>query len=397
MTIRQHVLISGMGTVSAAGASVGRTLASLASGERHPGQISVCESPLPVPVFEVAGLASAPGERTLALALQAVREALTAAGLDAFPDATRVGVCLGTTVASQLNDVDFYATLRRQGTAPLEAIDRYQRGNLAEAVARQLGTTGLRLTVANACSSGTDAIGIAFGWLKAGLCDIVIAGGADELNRIPLCGFHSLGVSSPVLCSPFDRDRQGLNLGEGAGILVLETPASARRRGAAPGLAVYGFGSAADAHHLTAPRPDGSGLEAAIQEALAEASLTPADIDFINAHGTGTRDNDKVEGTTLARIFGERVRFLSTKGYTGHTLGAAGGLEAAFSGLALREGWIPASAGFREPDPEIPAMPVAEKTTVSGRFALSTSLAFGGSNAAVIIGIAGPGRSGGGA
>jgi 3-oxoacyl-(acyl-carrier-protein) synthase len=393
---RQPVLISGMGTVSAAGGTVAQTLASLAAGERHAGRITVCDSPLAVPVFEVAGLATLPGERTLRLALQAVREALASASLEVFPESTRVGVCLGTTVASQLNDVGFYAELRTQGTAPLAAVDRYLRGNLAEAVAREIGAAGLRLTVTNACSSGTDAIGIGLAWLKAGLCDIVIAGGADELNRIPLCGFHSLGVTAPVLCSPFDRDRQGLNLGEGAGILVLETRASARRRGVAPGLAVCGFGSAADAHHLTAPRPDGSGLEAAIREALAEAGIEPAQIDFVNAHGTGTRDNDKVEGTTLARIFGDQVRFLSTKGYTGHTLGAAGGLEAAFSGLALREGWLPASAGFREPDPDIPVAPVVERTVVAGRFALSTSLAFGGSNAAVVIGIASPGEAGGG-
>ena len=391
MTIRQHVLISGLGTISAAGDSVARTLASLAAGQRNLGRITVCESPLEVPVFEVREFSAPPGERTLRLALQATREALASASLDAFPDATRVGVCLGTTVASQLNDVGFYSELRTRGTAPLDAVDRYLRGNLAEAVAREVGATGLRLTIANACSSGTDAIGIAFAWLKAGLCDIAIAGGADELNRIPLCGFNSLGVSSPVPCSPFDRDRQGLNLGEGAGILVLETLASARRRGVAPGLAVCGFGSASDAHHLTAPRPDGSGLEAAIQDAMNEAGIGPERIDFINAHGTGTRDNDKVEGTTLARIFGDRVRFLSTKGYTGHTLGAAGGLEAAFSALGLREGWIPASAGFREPDPEIPVIPVREKSPVAGRFALSTSLAFGGSNAAVILGIAGPG------
>lgn len=383
---RQYALVSGLGVVSAAGNDPAQTLASFAAGRRHAGPVSVCESPLSCPVFEVRGVTAPPGGRTLELARLAVRQALAAAGLERLPRPERVGVCLGTTVASQLNDVGFYAALRAGGDAPLTAVDRYLRGNLAEAVAGDIGAAGPRLTVANACSSGTDALGVAFSWLKAGWCDVVVAGGADELNRIPLCGFHALGVMSPVLCSPFDRDRQGLNLGEGAGILVLETPESARRRGVNPDLAVLGFGSAADAHHLTAPRPDGSGLEAAVRDALAEAGLAPADVDFINAHGTGTRDNDRVEGATLARIFGPGARVLSTKGFTGHTLGAAGGLEAAFTALGLREGWLPASAGFAEADTEIPLTPLRERTAVTGRCAVSTSLAFGGNNAAVVLG-----------
>ncbi|MEK7270330.1 MAG: hypothetical protein AAB215_05220 [Planctomycetota bacterium] len=193
---------------------------------------------------------------------------------------------------------------------------------------------------------------------------------------------------SPALCAPFDRNRQGLNLGEGAGILILESADSACRRGIRPDLRLAGYGSASDAYHLTAPRPDGSGLETALRVALSEAGITPGDTAFVNAHGTATRENDKVEGAVLARVFGRDVRFLSTKGLTGHTLGAAGALEAAFTAAALREGWIPASAGCVEPDPEIPASPVRERTAIHGRWAASTSLAFGGVNSAVIIGLA---------
>ncbi len=264
-------------------------------------------------------------------------------------------------------------------------IDTYFKSNLAEALGRRLGATGPLLTIVNACSSGTDAIGVALDWLSLGLCDIVIAGGADEINHIPYCGFGALSVTSPQPCRPFDKNRNGLNLGEGAGILVLETEVSARRRSQVTDLYISGYGAAADAHHLTAPRPDGSGLEAAISVALAQAGLKPADISFVNAHGTSTRDNDRAEGRTLLRVFGHELKFLSTKGYTGHTLGAAGALEAVFTALALRYGWVPGNIGFEERDEEIGLAPVYQKTTVSGKAAMSTSLAFGGNNAALIM------------
>ena len=215
---------------------------------------------------------------------------------------------------------------------------------------------------------------------------MAIAGGADELSRIPVCGFGSLSVFSKEPCRPYDRDRQGLNLGEGAGVLILERESAARKRGARAGGFVAGYGAACDAYHLTAPRPDGGGLEAAVRASLNEAGVRPDDVCFVNAHGTATRDNDKVEGGVLARVFGAGVKVLSTKGFTGHTLGAAGALEAAFTVLALREGWIPASPGFENKDDEIPIGAVRERTSLGGRLAVSTSLAFGGNNAALVMG-----------
>jgi 3-oxoacyl-(acyl-carrier-protein) synthase len=240
--------------------------------------------------------------------------------------------------------------------------------------------------VVNACSSGADAIGAALSWLRAGECDLAIAGGGDELSRVALSGFGSLGVVSPALCAPFDRDRQGLNLGEGAGVLILERASSARRRNRASRLFLAGYGAACDAYHLTAPRPDGTGLEAAIRRALDEARIGPEPVGFVNAHGTATRDNDKVEGAVLARVFGPDVPVVATKGFTGHTLGAAGGLEAAFTAAGLRDGWIPASPGFANRDAEIPLAPVRERTALAVGYALSTNLAFGGNNAALILG-----------
>lgn len=381
--------ITGIGAISAAGGNLAETLESFRSGTRNAGPVTLFETPLQYPVFEVKRI---PGEfllegrRTLGLALIAVDEALREAGLGDDLSAFRVGVCMGTTVACQLNDLEFYQSYRSTGSASMVPVERYLKGNLAEFVSRKFRAKGPAFTVVNACSSGTDAIGVALSWLKNGLCDIAIAGGADELNRIPLCGFGSLGIVSRELCAPFDRDRKGLNLGEGAGVMILETRESASGRGRSSDLYLSGYGSASDSYHLTAPRPDGAGLERAVLKALSDSEIQPGDISFINAHGTATQDNDLVEGNTLGRIFGTDLKMHSTKGYTGHTLGAAGGLEAVFSAAALRERWIPASAGFNNKDENIAVSPVRERTDIRGDYALSTSLAFGGNNAAIVIG-----------
>ena len=385
----QRVLVTGMGAISTAGCDIPETLDCFAAGRRNLGKVTLFASPLDYPVYEVTRPIQADGKhpsRTIQLVLHALAEALAKAGLPRDLSGCRVGVCMGTTVASQLNDVAFYQAYRQTVTVSIGPVERFLKGNLAEVVADEVHASGPCATIVNACSSSTDAVGVGLSWIKSGLCDLVIAGGGDELNRIPLCGFGSLSVFSHKPCKPYDRDREGLNLGEGAGVLILEREDLARARGVVPELFVAGYGAACDAHHLTAPRPDGSGLETAVRASLAEAGIQPSQIGFVNAHGTATRDNDKVEGAVLARVFGLDARVLSTKGYTGHTLGAAGALEAVFTGLALREGWIPLSAGFENKDDEIPIGAVREKTSISGQYAMSTSLAFGGNNAALILG-----------
>ena len=386
--IRIDIPITGLGCVSAAGNGLAETLDSFARTERNAGPVTLFPTAMDYPVFEVKGI---PGEydlegrRTLGLALMAVDQALDDAGLKDL-SGLRVGICLGTTVASQLNDLQFYTSYRQQGSAPMTAVDRFLKGNLAEYIARKIGARGPALTVVNACSSGTDAIGVGLSWLKSDLCDLVIAGGADEMNHIPYCGFSSLGILNPGLCAPFDRDRKGLNLGEGAGVMILEQEKCASRRGKTSELFLAGYGSQSDAYHLTAPRPDGVGLRSSLTQALAQAGIQPHQVAFVNAHGTGTQDNDQVEGMVLNELFGGELKMLSTKGYTGHTLGAAGGLEAVFSAAALREGWIPASAGFVTRDENIPLSPVRQRSPISGSHAVSTSLAFGGNNAAIVLG-----------
>lgn len=382
-------LITGMGVISAAGNNLTETLNSFRGGKRNAGRVSLFDTSLEYPVFEVRGIPEKfylEGRRTISLALCAVDEALKDAQLRNDMSKFRVGVCMGTTVASQLNDMEFYKSYRNSGAAPMEPVDRYLKGNLAEFISRKINASGPSLTIVNACSSGTDAIGVALSWLNNGLCDIAVAGGADELNRIPFCGFGSLGIVSRDLCAPFDRDRKGLNLGEGAGVLVLETKHSAQKREKASGLYLLGYGSSSDAYHLTSPHPEGVGLAASINLALKESGIKPEDVTFVNAHGTATIENDRVEGKVLANIFGRDLKMLSTKGFTGHTLGAAGGLEAVFTAAALQEGWIPTSIGFSNKDDAIPIAPVREKTVIKGCYAVSTSLAFGGNNAAIVIG-----------
>jgi len=382
------MLITGLGVISAAGNDLAETLQSFDQERRNAGPVTLFPTILKSPVFEVKRLPVEyylEGWRTLSLALVAVDQALKDARL-ADLSGFRVGVCMGTTVASQLNALQFYKAYRENGAAPMTSVDRFLKGNLAEYIARRINARGPQMSVVNACSSGTDAVGIALSWLKSGLCDIAIAGGSDELNHVPYCGFNSLGIANQGLCAPFDRDRKGLNLGEGAGVMVIETREAARKRGTSSGLFLAGYGSSSDAYHLTAPSPEGVGLRAALQAAIAESGIEPGSIAFVNAHGTGTHDNDLVEGRVLADIFGPDLTMLSTKGFTGHTLGAAGGIEAVFTAAGLREGWIPASAGFENKDEAIPISPVREKTAITKCFAISTSLAFGGTNAAIVIG-----------
>ncbi len=386
------VAITGLGCLSGAGMNLTEALDNMFANRRfpHPPVRFSTDHPASYPVLELREEFKLPLDdqekvyaRTSQLALAAALEALAAAGWDEERlRGKRVGVCIGTTVGCALNCDDFYRAYKDGDDPELDVIKRFLRSNPAAVIARQLKLDGPTQTVVNACSSGTDAIGIGAGWLRAGACDIVIAGGADELSRVTYAGFSSLMITDSEPCKPFDVKRKGLNLGEGAGILILESKAV---RGAKKACGyVVGYGSACDAHHLTAPHPEGNGLKQALSEAFAAAGVTPQQIAFVNAHGTGTPDNDKVETRVLAEVL-PGVPFLSTKGYTGHTLGAAGGIEAVFTVACMQRGELPANIGFDQADPELSGTPVAENMTIDAQFALSESLAFGGNNAVLIF------------
>jgi 3-oxoacyl-[acyl-carrier-protein] synthase-1/3-oxoacyl-[acyl-carrier-protein] synthase II len=361
----------------------------LLRGERHPAPPVrfASDHPIPHPVFEAVDFEEPPDLlRTSAFALHAAREAVADAGLDRKTLGTlRVGVCVGTTVGTVISEETFCRGYLAAEVPDMAPIHRILRSNPADVIAREFDLSGPRQTVVTACSSGTDAVGIAGSWIRAGLCDAAIAGGADELGRITYIGFISLMITDDSPCKPFDKHRKGLNLGEGAAMLVLASERVLRRSGKRARSFLLGYGSASDAYHLTAPRPDGAGLRSAIVEALATSGVSPASVAFVNAHGTATPDNDRVESRVLQDIL-PGVPFLSTKGYTGHTLGAAGAIEAVFTAASLESGKIPASAGFDTLDPEIGNAPVREVTAVPGTVALSESLAFGGNNSVVVLG-----------
>ena len=383
------VAMTGLGCICALGQTLPLCCSALFEGGSDPVAPSRFTSSHAIryPVFEVEGFQDVPGLlRTGALGLHAAREALADAGLDqAALDHLRVGVVMGTTVGSTMNDEGFCRAHRAGACPDLAPMTRILDSNPAAVIAREFGFRGPCQTVVNACSSGTDALGIGASWIQADLCDVVLAGGADELGRITYNGFISLKITDGGPCRPFDLERKGLNLGEGAAIAVLEAEGLRQRRhGGARGF-LLGYGSSCDAHHQTAPEPSGAGLKRAYAEALAGAGLTPSDLAFVNAHGTGTQENDKVETRALADAL-PGVPFLSTKGYTGHALGAAGAIEAVLTLACLEQGRIPASRGFLTADPALEGTPVTCTTAIQGTAALSQSLAFGGNNAVVVLG-----------
>jgi 3-oxoacyl-[acyl-carrier-protein] synthase-1/3-oxoacyl-[acyl-carrier-protein] synthase II len=392
--MNRAVAISGAGCLCAAGMTLNAALTAMLRGERNP-QPPVAfrtDHPEPFPVFEIQEPLPAPGTdaellRTTRLAISAAMAALADAGLERDDlRGLKVGVCIGTTVGSTMNSEAFYRDFRNGENPSMAPIERYLRSNPAAAIARHYQLDGPCQVIVNACSSGTDAIGLGAAWIRAGLCDIALVGGADELCRTTCNGFSSLMITANEACKPFDAKRKGLNLGEGAGLLVLENDKSLQRREKTARGFVLGYGSATDAHHLTAPHPDGVGLRRAVAEAMATAGVTAEALAFINAHGTGTADNDRVESRVLADLF-PNTPFVSTKGYTGHTLGAAGAIEAVLSLACLELGKLPANIGFSEQDPELPTCPASVVTLLTGRYALSESLAFGGNNAAVLLGL----------
>jgi 3-oxoacyl-[acyl-carrier-protein] synthase-1/3-oxoacyl-[acyl-carrier-protein] synthase II len=342
---------------------------------------------MPFPFFAVDESCFPGGRRrsakdTLSLADAVVRSALTQAGL---PEKSlgRAGIVLGTTAGSALHFLDSYAASRTRTLCTTPDREDYFASNLA--LEQDIPSHGPRMTITNACTSGADAIGLAMDMIQSGQCECVVCGGADALSLVPHTGFARLMVYDSEPCRPFDRTRKGLNLGEGAAALVLESVEHARQRNAAILGYILGYGGVADAYHFTAPHPEGRGLAASIRIAFESAGLNASDMAFVNAHGTATLENDKVEGGVITALL-PTTPVWASKGGTGHTLGAAGALEAVLALQALNRGRVPATLGFQMPDPEIGLTPTREIHTLDSPYALSTSLGFGGGNAALVLG-----------
>ena len=353
----------------------------------------------------VGGREGAPeGPRAVALLLAAGRQALADAGLTRRPRgpaATRCAVVAATGIgASQAHEAmarSWHAAGQATGHAsngsPTPAGARLGGtlpGDLAPLLALAAGFAGPALTLPVACAAGGFAIAAGFDLVRAGRAEAVLAGGVDELSEVAMCGFARLASLDPAGCRPFDRDRRGIGVGEGAAVLVLERATTAAARGARPVAAILGYGLSADAHHITAPDPAGAGIVHAMRRALDDAGVAAAAVGCVSAHGTGTPAGDRVEAEALAACFGAHAAALpitSIKGAIGHTGGAAAAFGVAVAALALAGGWVPPCAGTRVPDPSLGVNVVVDRPqAVTGRAALVNAFAFGGSNISLVLG-----------
>jgi 3-oxoacyl-(acyl-carrier-protein) synthase len=316
--------------------------------------------------------------RAAAMLVAAAADLRARAPLGAAPE--RIAVVVGTALGG-VEELEHALADDARARRALDAL----YDSPAHALAAWLGARGPALTISSACASGATALGVGADLLRADAADLVVAGGYDILCRFVLRGFDALRSLTRERVRPFDRRRAGLLLGEGAGLVLL-----ARERDARPGLGrLLGHGSASDGSHIAAPDPEGRGLEAAVRAALADAGVAATAIDFVSAHGTATPLNDRIEAAVLRRVLGPRaggVPVNSIKGSLGHTMGAAATLEAIMCLLAAREGLIPPTVGHEEPDPDCDLDCVAGAgRPARPRIMLSTSLGFGGCNAALVL------------
>lgn len=281
----------------------------------------------------------------------------------------------------------FYSGLRQdpQYGTPADFI-YHECGAITRLVARHLGLDGWITTISTACSSSANSIMQAGQAIRSGLLDVAIAGGADALCRFTLNGFNTLGIVDRKPCQPFDAGRRGLNLGEGAGYLLLMSERAVRAFGAPPLALLSGWGNANDAYHQTASSPEGTGNVLAMQAALDTATLLPEAISYINLHGTGTENNDLAEGRAIDLLFGKQEPpASSTKSFTGHTLGASGGIEAVFSVLSIQGGFVPPNLRWEQQMPEHHVTPVSHLQHREIRHVLSNSFGFGGACSSLIF------------
>jgi 3-oxoacyl-(acyl-carrier-protein) synthase len=377
------VVVTGLGILSAVGRGAEATVDALREGRSGLGPLTRFASArcgdLPVAEVSLREL-EAEGPRTVALGRAALTDALASAGLDRSA-LREAGLAVGTTVGGMPESEVALADLLENRAASEAVWLRHECAYLTDTLADEFGLEGPAHTVSTACSSGAEAIATAASLLRAGEAELMVAGGVDAICRLTLNGFASLLIVDPDGCRPFDRRRSGMSLGEGAAFLVLETDAHALARRARPLARLAGSGNTCDAYHPTAPEPQGSGAEQAMRRALAAAGLEPGVVDYVNAHGTGTEDNDRAEGRALRRLFGaEGPPFSSTKRVFGHTLGAAGAIEAVVSILAMTRGFLPGTPGFGKADPECRVVPLARSRPAQPAVVLSNSFGFGGNN-----------------
>ncbi len=411
----RDVVVTGMGAITPAGRGVAATWDGVLAGRTaaaHDERLAAAGVPVAIscraPAFdadaELGRGATRRLDRFTHLAVIAAREALAQAGLvDGDPDVItavdpdRVGVVLGSGIGGAETWETEYARLAAEGPARVSPlfVPRMLSNTAAGTIAIRSHARGPNLTINTACAAGASAIHVGRDLIAAGAADVMLAGGVEAgITTIAMSAFAQMGALSanpdPATASrPFDVDRDGFVMGEGAGVVVLESRAHAAARGAAPLFVVAGCGASADAHHATAPPEDGAGAALAMRRAIEDAGLTPADVGHHNAHGTSTPLNDAAEGRALRAVFGsavDRLAVTSTKGVTGHLLGAAGAVEAILAAMAMREGLVPPTANLVTQDPDIDLDVVAgAPRAVALDAVLSASMGFGGQNAALVL------------
>ncbi len=394
-----RIWVTGVGVVSPLGRGAAVTMDRLIAGDRAFGAVTLFDttgarSQIAAEVADISAALVAPEgqaeswSRTDALSVFAVREALQQAGVQ--PGQTPVDLIVGGTTAGMYETEELLAWLSREPDAikPMSKMLSHPLSSTADHVHVAAGPFRRIRSVCSACSSGANAIMLGAAWIRAGVSRCVIAGGADGLCRLTYAGFGALSAMDAGPCRPFDHRRAGLNLGEGAGFVVLEAEEHARARGAVSLAELRGWAIGAEAHHITNPESEGLTAARVMNSALRSAGLSPNDIDYINAHGTATPLNDSMESAAIRACFGESARSVAVstiKGQIGHTLGAAGGIEAAVTVMTLARGIVPPTAGLEEVDPVCDLQHVTQARPMPVRAAMSNSFGFGGTDTSLVF------------
>jgi 3-oxoacyl-(acyl-carrier-protein) synthase len=392
------VYVAGVGVISAIGNNIAEHLQAFKNEKAGMGDITTLNTlhkgELPVAEVKLSNeeLIAMTGlplrtSRTALLSLVAAKEALADAAIPDF-DSLRTGFVSANSVGGMDKSEDFFVKfLADNSKGKLRNIFDHECGSKTEIVADHLGITDYMTTISTACSSSANAIFYGARLIRNNVLDVVIAGGTDSLTKFTLNGFNTLMILDKQFCKPFDEHREGLNLGEGAGYLVLVSDKVAKTLSKDPYCKLSGYNNSNDAYHQTASSPDGTGSYLAMKGALKKAGLEPSDIDYINLHGTGTPNNDSAEGTAIKKIFDpEYPPMSSTKSYTGHTLGASGGIEAVFSVLAIKHHIIYPNLRFETRMSELPFEPETEFLTDQKiGHVMSNSFGFGGNCTSLIF------------
>jgi len=392
-----RVVVSGLGLVSPFGAGLKAFWTGLSAGTCAIKAATLVETEgfrsriaAEVPADAMAALpASRRRSRADRMALAAATEALADAGLTGR-DRARAALVVGAVGGGMYEGEEWYWEETRSGrpSAKIRVLRSILPFSHAEVLGLRLGLDGPRETLVMACASGAASIALGADLIRAGMVTAAVVGGVDALTRICFMGFNALRLLDPEPCRPFDRDRRGMSIGEAAAFLVLEDAAPCHARGGRVYASLLGAGMTTDAHHVTAPHPEAEGMIRAIILALEAAGMAPGGVGYVNAHGTATPQNDRTEALALRRVFGDgRVLVSSTKSMVGHTMAAAGSVEAVATVLALQHGLLPPTANLATPDPEIPFDCIPrEARPAPVAVALSNSFGFGGQNVSLIFG-----------